>query len=283
MKIVILTRDVPNQVALCHLLEPHCEIKAIVVSENIPKKKPDFSKNSKIFLNRISQRLVGKIFVTSWFEALKEYQKDYANFPDVPLVKVKNVNEVETLETLEKYSPDLVIVSSTNLVGKKVIETAKKKKGIVNLHTGISPYVKGGPNCTNWCLAQAWFHLIGNTIMWLDTGIDTGKIITTEQTALDGLETLTKLQYKNMVHGNDLYVRAICQIAEGKQVPAVSQNSIDEGTTFYTSEWDLFAMLQAKKNFERHYAKYFANKENHQQLTSKLKLVSLNEENDLEK
>lgn len=272
MKTVILTGNQGNQKALCHKIAEVCEISAIVLSENIPRKPPSLTKKARNFVNRVGNRLAGRPFVETWFKLLGEYDQQFADFPDVPIVRVKNVNDAATLETLEKFTPDLAIVSGTNLVGKKVIQTSKQ---IVNLHTGISPYVKGGPNCTNWCLAKNWFHLIGNTVMWLDLGIDTGKIITTEQTPLDGSETLFELHWKVMQHAHELYVRAIRQIAEEKQVSAVSQIEIDEGTTLYNADWNLTAMRNALKNFRTNYQNYFADAETHEKLSAQLRLISL--------
>jgi len=39
-----------------------------------------------------------------------------------------------------------------------------------------------------WCLAKNWLHLIGNTVMWIDPGIDSGDLLSTERTPLDGMK-----------------------------------------------------------------------------------------------
>lgn len=275
MKAVILTGNQGNQKALCNKIAEICEISAIVLSKNIPRKKTTVARQARTLFNRIGNRLVGRPLIETWFKMLGEYDARFPHFPNVPIIEVENINDKATLETLEKFAPDLTIVSGTNLVGKRIIKTAEQRKGIVNLHTGISPYVKGGPNCTNWCLSKNWFHLIGNTIMWLDAGIDTGKIISTEQTPLDGSETLFELHWKVMEHAHDLYVRAIRQIAEDKEVPSIPQSSICEGTLFYTVDWNLSAARNALKNFQKNYDSFFADTENQKRLTAELKLVSL--------
>ena len=274
MKVVILTGNQGNQKALCNKIAKACEVAAIVVSDNIPRKKPSAQRRAHTFINRVGNRIAGRPFVETWFKMLGEYEKQFPNFPDVPVVRVKNVNDAATLATLEKYEPDLIIVSGTNLVGKKVVKASEKGKGIINLHTGISPYVKGGPNCTNWCLAKNWFHLIGNTIMWLDAGIDTGKIIATAQTPLEGGETLFELHWKVMQHAHDLYISSIRRIAAGREVPSVPQSSICEGTTFYTADWNVFQMRKALKNFRNNYPVYFADREKREKLAAELKLIA---------
>ena len=273
---IVLTGAQPNQAALCHKLSAHCEIAAIVLSENVPRQQPTTLRKLRLLANRISGRLVGYSLVDAWQNMQQSYNHLYPKFPDVPTVHVKNINDAATLEAIAKHSPDLIVVSGTNLVGKKVIEAANKTGGVVNLHTGISPYVKGGPNCTNWCLAEAAFHLIGNTVMWLDTGIDTGKIIATEQTSLTGQETLRELHWKVMEHAHSLYIGAINRIANGEPVPSVPKGSIAEGKTYYTVEWSFGAIQRALSNFKRHYAPYFMDSARLRTDSATLKLFPLN-------
>lgn len=256
MRVIVLTGEQPNQAALCHKLAAHCDLRAVVLSANVPRKPP--ARRARLTLNRVAGRLFGREFVAAWQRLLATYEELYPRFPDVPQARVRNVNDEGTLGAIEEHDPDLVVVSGTNLVGRKVIERASRRRGIINLHTGLSPYVKGGPNCTNWCLAEGAFHLIGSTVMWLDAGIDTGHIIATEQTPLDGRETFDELHWKVMEHAHDLYVRAIRKLARGEAVASVAQSDVAEGRTFYNAEWGARAMLRARRNFRSRYAGHFA-------------------------
>jgi methionyl-tRNA formyltransferase len=268
MKVVVLTLDQPNQVALCHKLAPHCEIAAIVLSQNVPRKSPAASRRLRSLINRVSARVVGHRFVSAWQQLQRSYEERYTHFPDVPLVRVKNINDAATIQILEEKSPDLIIVSGTNLVGRKIIEIASRRGGLLNLHTGLSPYIKGGPNCTNWCLAEGSFHLIGNTVMWLDAGIDSGNIIASEQTPLTGDETLEELHWKVMEHAQSMCVSVVSRLASGKPVPSVPQDKIGSGQTYYNTDWALTAMLRARSNFKNHYRSYFKDREKQSALTA---------------
>jgi len=262
VKAVILTNDAPNQAALCRKLAEHCRLNAVVLSRNVPMKSPPPGKRLSILLNRIEGRIVGRPFIRAWLDLQDRYAREYGGFPQVPTVRVRNINDPETLAALTGHEPDLVIVSGTNLVGKRIIESAAQRLGIINMHTGISPYVKGGPNCTNWCLARRWFYLIGSTVMWLDSGIDSGAIVATEQTPLDGSESLAELHWKVMEHAQDLYVRVVQALAAGESVPRIAQPSVCEGHTFYTQEWTGTAMRTAWKNFRSFYRPgYFQSRE----------------------
>lgn len=275
MRVVILTNKQGNQIALANKIAGECEIAAIVFSQNVPRKPPSFSKKVRLNLNRLASRTFGREFVDVWSRMLKKYDEVFPQLPTENIIRVKNVNDTETINAIEKYAPDLVVVSGTNLVGKKVIEAAQRGRGIVNLHTGISPYVKGGPNCTNWCLAKNWFHLIGNTIMWLDPGIDTGNIIATEQTPLDGNENLFELHWKVMQHAHELYATAISHLASGKETLSIPQKSVVEGNDFYSVDWNANAMRRALKNFQNNYKNYFVDAEQHRKLSAELKLFPL--------
>lgn len=275
MKVVVLTGGQSNQRALCNKIADVCEIAAIVVSQNIAKRKPSFPQRTRTLFYRAGNRLFSRQFTEAWFQMLAAYDRRFPEFPDVPIIRVRNVNDDAVLDALAQYLPDLTVVSGTNLVGKKVITAAQKKHGLVNLHTGISPYVKGGPNCTNWCLAKGWFHLIGNTVMWLDAGIDTGRVIATEQTPLSGSETLFDLHLKVMEHAHELYVRALRRIANGDDVPSVAQDSIDAGTLFYTADWNPLEARRGLKNFRNGYAAFFADADRLKTTSAGLKLVSL--------
>src|SRR5206468_12540277 len=120
------------------------------------------------------------------------YDRLHPAFPQTP-IQVADINAPEVLALVEREKPDLVVVSGTNLLKPPLIAKIRETGKVVNLHTGISPFIKGGPSCTNWCLALRRFDLIGNTVMWLDAGIDSGAIIATERTPLTGRESLLEL------------------------------------------------------------------------------------------
>ena len=232
MKVVILTTEQGNQVALCNKLAAVCEVTGIVLSRNVPRKSRPFVQRLSGFASRASVRMLGRPFLDAWNQMQQAYAERYPKPPDVPVVRVNNINDDATLEMLQQQQPDLIVVSGTNLVNRKTMESAPQGARFVNLHTGISPFVKGGPNCSNWCLAEGTFHLIGNTIMWLDLGIDSGNIITTEQTELDGNETLFEMHWKVMEHAHDLYCRVVSLLAKGPRASVSAAGKYWSGKNF---------------------------------------------------
>lgn len=275
MKVVILTTEQGNQVALCNKLAARCEVVGIVLSKNVPRRSRPLKQRAAGFASRASVRLLGRPFLDAWNQMQQAYAKRYPALPDVPVVRVNNVNDEATIEMFKQQQPDVIVVSGTNLVNRRTMESAPRKTRFVNLHTGISPFVKGGPNCSNWCLAQGTFELIGNTIMWLDLGIDSGNIITTEQTSLDGSESLFEMHWKVMEHAHDLYGRVVSLLASGRELGSVPQDSVGSGRTFYGVEWNGLAARRALKNFKHRYPKFFQSRGESREQHSALKLIPL--------
>jgi methionyl-tRNA formyltransferase len=175
-------------------------------------------------------------------------QKQYPDYPNTQTINVENINSEKVYNFTKDLQPDLIIVSGTRLVKEKLLSLVPTI-GIINLHTGLSPYIKGGPNCTNWCIATNQFHLIGNTIMWIDLGIDTGNIISTKCVEFNGEEDLNQIHLKVMNEAHDLYIESIQFLEEGKK-QNVTQKELASGKTYYSKEWDLKQKINLSKNLK---------------------------------
>ena len=275
MRAVLLTGDQPNQRALANKIGAVCDLAGIVLSRNIPRRSPNVRSRLRGFATSLQMRTIGRPFRNAWLEMQAEYGRRYPSFPpSARTVGVQNVNDLATSGLIAELEPHVVLVSGTNLVGKRLIG-ALGDVPILNLHTGISPYVKGGPNCTNWCLAEQLFHLIGNTVMWLDAGIDTGDIIATERASLTFGETLGELHRRVMDHGHDLYVRSIEKFVAGGRPARAPQNRLGPGRTFYTREWNARAIMRARWNFARRYSPQLLDDAGFQQQAASVSLVPL--------
>ena len=168
--------------------------------------------------------------------------------PTAKTVTVENINSDIAYHFTDEIKPDLIIVSGTRLIRERMLSLTPRI-GILNLHTGLSPYVKGGPNCTNWCIATKQFHLIGNTVMWIDPGIDSGNIVTTEFTEFAGTENLLDIHIKVMEHAHRLYLKAIDRLSKGNH-QGVQQSKIAEWKTYFTRQWRLKEKFMLVKNLK---------------------------------
>ncbi len=268
MKIVLLTSNAPNQAALATKLSNQFQLSGIVIEQKKTNKK---RRSITDYIYALMDRILFQELRRSWF-GMQDYYQTKFTFPKVETTTVSTINCDETVDFLKRLQPDLVMVSGTAMLKKKILEL-EFKIGIINLHTGLSPYIKGGPNCTNWCLSINQFHMIGNSVMWIDAGIDSGDLITTQFTPLNGEETLTELQVKVMEHAHQLYLHCVLLLQESQgKIMGVKQNSIAAGKTFYTRDWTLSAKWKAIRNFRRW--KSTIGSENYKTLQQKVQLVT---------
>ena len=251
MKVALLVSPEANQRALAHRLAGHVRIETIIVCTPQPSRQAGLGAK----VGRLARGFLGLPLRKAWFGMLAHYESLFPNFPIAPVLAVSDINHPAILSTIESIEPQLVVVSGTNLLKKPLIEAIGRGGKVMNLHTGISPYVRGGPNCTNWALAIRRFDLIGNTVLWIDEGIDRGNLIATEQTRLDRTENLTELHIKVMDHAHDLLVRCARQMIAGRELPSVPQRELGVGRLFLSRHWNAVATAKAVINFHLHYRK----------------------------
>ncbi len=137
-------------------------------------------------------------------------------FPNnIPTIRITDVNNQEAVSFVKNLAPDVVCVNGTNLLRKPMLELIPGIPfGIVNLHTGLSPYTRGG-NCDLFALLEGHPELVGVTIHYINEGIDSGDIILTARPDLKEGDIFEIVEAKSFKLGIDLMVVAIKQIVEG--------------------------------------------------------------------
>lgn len=249
--IVIWCGVAPNQKALANKIAAAFPVRGIVLDERPGGGgKRNWRQLPTLLYDRVRFR---KIYA-SWKKMMRYYDRKFPEWPDVPRVRVNGINSSETAIFTSRFDPDLVIVSGTALVKPPLLDLPAKI-GIINLHTGLSPFVKGGPNCTNWCIANNTWHLVGNTIMWLNAGIDAGNIITTEAVDIRNAADLTSAHIRVMEHAHDLYLRAIHYLVENNPpYNSVPQQQLGKGQLFFNRMWTGSEKKRLLKNWKRRYS-----------------------------
>lgn len=270
MKILLLCGNQPNHIALAHKAAAKFELAGLIIED-----KP----RTEITIFNVIPKAIDKLFFSEinnvWYQLMQHYSNNYKGFPPTEIFKTSSINTQRVIEIIEKIKPDLVMVSGTSLIRKPLIEM-KFPKGMINLHTGISPYIKGGPNCTNWCLSNDEFHLIGNTIMWLDSGIDSGNIIATETTDFTGKENLFEIHLKVMEHAHSLYLKVIAQLKkDSSKCPSVKQNEIAEGKLYLTKMWGFSQKKSLLKNIANGRFEKIIQSQEYREKKNKVKLVNI--------
>lgn len=235
-RMVLLFGEGANQVALAHRLAHVAPVAGLV---DIATHR--FAPRTNVLRRKLAG-VAGLPVNLAWRWLQRRYARMYDGFPAMPTIVASSANDPEVVDFIQSIRPELVLVSGTNILKKATIERIQRAGAcIMNLHTGISPYVKGAPNCTNWCLSIGRPDLIGNTMMWIDAGIDTGNIIATERTPIDGVMNPFDLHLRVMEHAHDLCLRTVKLFMAGVELPNVPQSEIGEGRIYYNREWGVTA------------------------------------------
>lgn len=241
MKVLLLLGHQTNQKALAAKIAARHEVVGIVYEQRKSKPTPNIS----YFFTKIADKLFFNQLKKAWINMLGYYNSFTS--PAVSVYTTPWINDAAVADFIKKKQPELIVVSGTSLIKPELIALAPKK-GMMNLHTGLSPYVRGGPNCTNWCIANNTVHLIGNTVMWIDKGIDSGNIIASETVKFNGDELLEEIHIKVMEHAHDLTLRTIDALENNfANCASVNQKNIAPGELFLSRMWN----FRAKMNFIR--------------------------------
>jgi len=134
----------------------------------------------------------------------------------VPVLKVANINDPAAVTFVNDLKPDIVCVNGTNLLRKPMLDLAPLiPYGFINLHTGLSPYARGG-NCNLHMLLEGHPEWVGITIHHIDPGIDSGDIIITAQVEMEEKDTYEIIDAKSFHLGIEMLLVAIQQLKEGR-------------------------------------------------------------------
>ncbi len=164
-KIVILTSENRRHLAFVDNLNSSKKIE--ILAAYIEKKN-----KKNIMKNKI---------LSKHFKKRDQVEKKYFKIKNLS-TKIKNLNfcergylsSIDCFKMLKDYEPDLIIVFGTSIIKGKIIKYFKDK--ILNVHLGLSPYYRGsGTNI--FPLINNEPEFVGASIIFLDKGVDTGKII----------------------------------------------------------------------------------------------------------
>ena len=134
----------------------------------------------------------------------------------VPLVFCDDINSPEVVSFIKQHKPDLICVNGTNLLRKPILEIADHIEfGIINLHTGLSPYSRGG-NCNLYMLLENKPELVGITVHHIDKGIDSGDIIISARPSFKVDDSYEMIDAKCFHIGNEAMVHACKQLFSGR-------------------------------------------------------------------
>ncbi len=140
----------------------------------------------------------------------------------IPVFQPVKIKTPEAIEELKKYEADIYIVAAFGqILSKQILEMPKL--GCVNIHASLLPKYRGA-SPINQCIIDGEQET-GITIMQMDTGIDTGDILTQKKVTIERKETADSLFVKLAQAGAELIVETLPMLERGEITPVKQDES----------------------------------------------------------
>ena len=267
MRIIILTHDNDRHYYFCNqIIENKNNVVGVITGgKHIYKtitKREKFYKliKSNELLNSFKNRFLNLCFKKygKAFHKEKEVAENhffngaekhfFQNYNHLLITKVKpqhrSINDPYYVSLIQEQKPDIIIVMGTCLIGKEIIESAKH---VINLHTGLSPYYRGG--ATNaWPIDEEDSNMFGVTVHEMSLGIDSGNIIFTNQPEINKNDNYGTINCKCIQLGTKKVIESI------KNIEKNSLHSIKQWTSgklFFNKDWNNYVAYQYFKKKKR--------------------------------
>lgn len=135
---------------------------------------------------------------------------------DVPVHHTSAINGAETVEFLRHLAPELILVNGTQLLREPILSLRPHiRHGILNLHTGLSPYSRGA-NCNLYMVLEGHPELVGVTVHHIDPGIDSGDIIRSAQVPMEPDDNFETIDVRSFDVGINLLLEGARDLVEGR-------------------------------------------------------------------
>ncbi len=137
------------------------------------------------------------------------------------LIETPYINDPQVLKWVQEYQPDIIAVFGTSLLRGGILEEENIK--IVNLHGGLSPWYRGA-DCTFWALHNGEPENVGCTLHYIDSGIDTGRLIAHISPEIKGSDDELTLFWRAVRDSAKVYGEALAKISDGSVVGQYQEN-----------------------------------------------------------
>lgn len=145
-------------------------------------------------------------------DASRIFTARYAQSIAARVAPGKSINDAEYVDRIREMRPDIIVVMGTSLIKKDIM--ILPRLGVLNLHTGLSPYYRGGLS-NFWPIINKEPQYCGVTVHALDLGVDSGDIVYNGLPVIDARDTFSSINCKAITLGVELMKRAIQDLQSG--------------------------------------------------------------------
>lgn len=144
---------------------------------------------------------------------------------DVPVFEVANINNEFAVDILRDLQPDLLVVLGwSQILSDEVLQIPTI--GAVGAHASMLPHNRGSAP-VNWAIIRGETEG-GNTLMWLDSGVDTGRIIDQIGFPIEHDDTCATVYEKVAETNKTMLLALIDRLERGEEVPGRIQTHVGE-------------------------------------------------------
>lgn len=174
--------------------------------------------------------------------------KEIALKHHLQVLQPKKIRDPEVIAQLKEIPADLcVVVAFGQIIPKEILEM--KKYGCINVHASLLPAYRGAAPI-QWAVVDG-LKETGVTIMQMDTGLDTGDMLSKVVVPLDEKETGGSLFDKLSVAGAKLCVETMELIESGKVVPQKQGETTTEYAKMITKDLGKIDFSKSAAEIER--------------------------------
>ena len=131
---------------------------------------------------------------------------------DNTILVLQPANIKEEYEEILALEPDLIVTCAYGqIIPRELLNYPRL--GCINVHASLLPKLRGGAPI-NRAIMEGYTKT-GITIMYMNTGMDAGDIITQEEVEILDTDTYTSLHDKLKILGRDLLIKTLPSIIDG--------------------------------------------------------------------
>lgn len=221
-KIVLLCTECYSTTALYNYINKDYPIEAIITEEPLRGMALAKRRFKRLGFFRVSGQIafsmlivpILNFFSRSRIKEIKQsYFFDQSALPGEKITHFSTVNDEDCIVMMEKVNPDIVLVSGTRIISKKMLERCKAV--FINMHAGITPQYRG-VHGGYWAVANNDKDNCGVTIHLVDKGIDTGGILYQSKINLTGKDNFTTYPFLQLGEGLPLLKRSVEDALNGQ-------------------------------------------------------------------
>lgn len=149
--------------------------------------------------------------------------KKYAVQQQIPVLQPTNLKSEDFLKELASFNANLQVIVAFRMLPQAVWKMPAL--GTFNLHASLLPQYRGAAPI-NWAIINQE-KSTGVTTFFIDDKIDTGAIISNQETLIEPQETVGSLYARLMSMGSSLSLETVNSIAAGTVTTTIQKDSVD--------------------------------------------------------